>query len=158
MYDVAVIGAGPVGSYVAYQTQKSGLKTIVIEEHPSIGEPSFCTGIVGQEVFERLDISQESVLNRINSLSIYSPKREKLNLTAENIYALIIDRTSFDRQIAHLAIDAGSSFLISTKCTGVSIDAGGVRIKLATSPLSETEIKAKVCVLAAGAYYGLHKK
>lgn len=158
MYDVAVIGAGPAGSYVSYQTQKAGLKTIVIEEHPSIGEPSFCAGVVGKEVFERLKIPEDSVQNKINSLVAYSPNGDNLTLVAERTYAFIIDRISFDRQIAHFAMDEGTSFLISTRCTDISITNNSVKIKLATSPLSETEIKAKVCVLAAGAYYGLHKK
>jgi len=158
MYDVAVIGAGPAGSYVAYQTQKAGLKTIVIEEHPSIGEPSFCAGIVGKEVFDRLQIPENSVQNRVNSLVVHSPGGEKIRLLAKNTQAFIIDRISFDRQIAHFAIDEGASFLISTRCTDISITSSGVKIKLATSPLSETEIKAKVCVLAVGAYYGLHKR
>ncbi|MBI4335848.1 MAG: NAD(P)/FAD-dependent oxidoreductase [Candidatus Omnitrophica bacterium] len=158
MYDVAVIGAGPAGSYVAYNTQKAGLKTIVIEEHPSIGEPSFCAGIVGQEVFERLQISQDSVQNKINSLVIYSPNGKSVRLTAKNTQAIIIDRIGFDRQIAHLAVDEGASFLTSTRCTDISITNTCARVKLATSPLSETEIKSRVCVLAAGAFYGLHRK
>ncbi|MEI8175384.1 MAG: NAD(P)/FAD-dependent oxidoreductase [Candidatus Omnitrophota bacterium] len=157
MYDVAIIGAGPAGSYVACQTQRAGLKTIVIEEHPSIGEPSFCAGIVGKEVFGRLAIAPDCVLNKINSLIVAAPSGEKLNLISDKTHAYIIDRTAFDRQIAHLAIDNGTSFLTSTKCTGISVAGNHVRLKLSTSPLSETEIKARVCVLAAGAYYGLHK-
>lgn len=158
MYDVAVIGAGPAGSYVAYQTQKARLKTIVIEEHPSIGEPSFCAGIVGKEVFERLNIPEDSVQNKINSLIVYSPTGSKINLISKKTHAYIIDRISFDRQVAHLAIDEGTSFLTSTRCTDITTNSSYVKIKLATSPLSETEIKAKVCILATGAYYGLHKK
>lgn len=158
MYDVAVIGAGPTGSYVAYQTQKAGLKTIVIEEHPSIGEPSFCAGIVGREVFERLNIPEDSVQNRINSLIVHSPSGKKITLISKKTHAYVIDRISFDRQVAHLAIDEGTSFLTSTRCTDIATNSGYVKIKLATSPISETEIKAKVCVLAAGAYYGLHKR
>ncbi|MCM8781472.1 MAG: NAD(P)/FAD-dependent oxidoreductase [Candidatus Omnitrophica bacterium] len=158
MYDVAVIGAGPTGSYLAYQTQKAGFKTIVIEEHPCIGEPSFCAGIVGKEVFERLSIPEDSVQSRINSLTIYSPNGESANLTAKNTSAFILNRVNFDRQLAHLAMDEGASFLMSTRCTDISVGNGGVKIKLTTSPITETEIKAKTCVLAVGAYYGLHKK
>lgn len=158
MYDVAVIGAGPAGSYVAYQTQKAGLKTIVIEEHPSIGEPSFCAGIVGKEVFDRLQISEDSVQNRVNSLVVCSPSGEKINLIAEKTQACIIDRTAFDRQIAHLAMDVGTSFLMSTRCTDITINNNTVKIKLATSPMGSTELKAKACVLATGAYYGLHRR
>jgi digeranylgeranylglycerophospholipid reductase len=158
MYDVAVIGAGPAGSYVAYQTQKAGFKTIVIEEHPSIGEPSFCAGIVGKEVFERLNIPEESVLNRVNSLILHAPGQNKVTLVADKTYAYIIDRTAFDRQIAHFAMDAGTSYLMSTRCTDISVSDSHVKIRLATSPLSETQIKTRVCVLATGAYYGLHKK
>lgn len=158
MYDVAVIGAGPAGSYVAYQTQKAGLKTIVIEEHPSIGEPSFCAGIVGKEVFDRLNIPEDSVQNRINSLVLHSPNGNKIRLLSEKTHAYIIDRTSFDRQVAHFAVDEGTSFLTSTRCTDIAITGSEVKIKLATSPFSETEIRTKTCILATGAYYGLHKR
>jgi flavin-dependent dehydrogenase len=57
-----------------------------------------------------------------------------------------------------MAMDAGTSFLMSTRCTDITINNNMARIKLATSPMGGTELKAKACVLAAGAYYGLHRR
>ena len=33
MYDVIVIGAGPVGSYAAYRNALAGLRVLLLEEH-----------------------------------------------------------------------------------------------------------------------------
>lgn len=158
MYDVAIIGAGPVGSYAAYRLVKYGLKVIVVEEHPSIGEPTFCAGIVGKELFERLKLPTGSIQNRLNSVVIYSPSGLDLRLKSKKTYALIIDRVAFDREISHMAMDLGASFLISTRCISISVSDEYAKIKLATARESNgAEVKAKACLLATGVYYGLHK-
>ncbi|NHJ00555.1 MAG: NAD(P)/FAD-dependent oxidoreductase [Candidatus Heimdallarchaeota archaeon] len=41
-YDVIIIGGGPAGLSAANTTSKSGLNTIVLEEHGKIGEPLAC--------------------------------------------------------------------------------------------------------------------
>ncbi len=38
MYDVVVIGAGPVGSYVAYRLVESGNRVVVLEQEEKLGE------------------------------------------------------------------------------------------------------------------------
>ncbi|MFH1848524.1 MAG: NAD(P)/FAD-dependent oxidoreductase, partial [Candidatus Omnitrophota bacterium] len=158
MYDIAVIGAGPAGSYAAYQAAKAGLKVIVIEEHPSVGEPSFCAGIVGQEMFERLGLPTGSIQNRLQTAVIHSPGGRQARLTSSRVRINIIDRIAFDREISHMAMDLGASFLISARCTDISLPGDGVKLKLSLRGKNTVEIKAKACILAAGVSYSLHKK
>ena len=42
MYDVIIIGAGPTGGAAAINSAKQNLKTLILEEHPKIGEPVHC--------------------------------------------------------------------------------------------------------------------
>ncbi|MHA1632125.1 MAG: FAD-dependent oxidoreductase [Candidatus Freyarchaeota archaeon] len=43
MYDVVVVGGGPIGCVAAKEMAKEGFKVVVIEEDPSIGKPVKCT-------------------------------------------------------------------------------------------------------------------
>ena len=45
-YDVVVVGGGPGGSATARVTAKEGAKTILLEEHPQIGLPEHCMGVL----------------------------------------------------------------------------------------------------------------
>ena len=44
-YDVIVIGAGPVGGYLAWKLTQSGLTVLLVEEHSEIGRPFQCAGM-----------------------------------------------------------------------------------------------------------------
>ena len=45
-YDVVVVGAGPAGCLAAKYAAKNGAKTLIIEEHASIGSPVQCAGLL----------------------------------------------------------------------------------------------------------------
>ena len=45
-YDVVVVGGGPGGSSAARVTAKEGARTILLEEHPQIGLPEHCMGVL----------------------------------------------------------------------------------------------------------------
>ena len=49
--DILVVGGGPAGLYAAQRLAVHGLQVRVLEEHPTIGLPVHCTGIVGTETF-----------------------------------------------------------------------------------------------------------
>ena len=40
--DVVIIGGGPTGLSAAITTARKGLNTLVLEEHPEIGQPLAC--------------------------------------------------------------------------------------------------------------------
>ena len=46
-FDVAVIGAGPAGSMAAKYAAKSGANAVILEEHPAVGWPVECAGLLG---------------------------------------------------------------------------------------------------------------
>ena len=56
---IAIIGAGPIGSYAAYMLAKKGIDVNVYEEHKVIGKPVQCTGIVSSEFSNIFDIDKK---------------------------------------------------------------------------------------------------
>ena len=63
MYDVVVVGAGPIGSRTAEIIAKNGYKVIILEEHPEIGKPVQCAGLVSHRIFELSGASDNVIVN-----------------------------------------------------------------------------------------------
>ena len=57
-YDVAVIGGGPIGGYVAGEIALNGFEVAIFEQNKQIGEPLKCAGLATSRVFDFLDISK----------------------------------------------------------------------------------------------------
>jgi digeranylgeranylglycerophospholipid reductase len=45
-FDALIVGAGPAGSTVAYGLARAGHRVLVLEEHPRVGYPVQCAGLV----------------------------------------------------------------------------------------------------------------
>src|SRR5262249_44929314 len=72
--DVIVIGGGPAGLYTALLLAQGGVDVIVLEEHPNIGVPTHCTGIVSAETDQLYKIPDDIVLNRPSACLFVSPR------------------------------------------------------------------------------------
>ncbi|GAH37350.1 unnamed protein product, partial [marine sediment metagenome] len=66
-YDVVVVGAGPIGSYTAYQLADKGFDVCLLDEKENIGENVICAGVIGKDAFKRYDLPGKSILSRIDS-------------------------------------------------------------------------------------------
>jgi geranylgeranyl reductase family protein len=119
MYDVVVVGAGPAGSAAARECAKSGLRTLCIEEHGTVGYPVQCAGLLSNAALEECQVSGRSVLNRISGARIVSEKGSGLLINAKTKKAHVIDRGALDREMAEAAADAGAEFRLKTAVYGV---------------------------------------
>jgi digeranylgeranylglycerophospholipid reductase len=119
-YDVAVVGGGPIGCYVAEQLALKGRRIAVFEEHNTIGEPTHCAGLVTQRVLDITKCSQDAIVqNTIYGAIIHSPAGALLTIGGNNIHALVINRQKFDEHIAQKALNAGAAILRNHKVIAV---------------------------------------
>jgi digeranylgeranylglycerophospholipid reductase len=111
-YDVAVVGGGPIGCYVAEQLASKGRQVAVFEEHHTTGEPVHCAGLVSQRVLDITKCPQDEIVqNTIYGAIIHSPAGALLTIGGEKVHALVIDRQRFDNHIAKNAQKAGATIL-----------------------------------------------
>ncbi|MHB8352617.1 MAG: FAD-dependent oxidoreductase, partial [Thermoplasmata archaeon] len=70
--DVLVVGAGPAGSTIAYELARRGHSVTVLEEHPRVGYPVQCAGLVSRRVVE-LAGTDAMVLGPVHGAAVFSP-------------------------------------------------------------------------------------
>jgi digeranylgeranylglycerophospholipid reductase len=107
-YDVAVIGAGPAGSMAAKYAAMAGARTVILEEHESIGWPVECAGLLGTKAMQESELSsRRSVILGLKGASVYSPGGANVSFRAPTFKAWVVDRRLFDRALALEAVRCG---------------------------------------------------
>lgn len=106
-YDIAVIGAGPVGSMAAKQAAQAGASVLLLEEHKEIGWPVECAGLLGLKALEEsaVPLGKFAIL-ALKGADVYSPKA-KVSFKAPSIKAWAVSRKLFDRSLALEAVRNG---------------------------------------------------
>jgi geranylgeranyl reductase family protein len=113
IYDIVIVGVGPAGCKVGELTAKNGLKVLILEEHPEIGVPMHCSGLVSHRIFELSKVSRKIIVNKVRKARFYSSNNYIELKSKKNVY--VIDRGKFDKELARKAESSGAEIKTSTK-------------------------------------------
>jgi digeranylgeranylglycerophospholipid reductase len=121
---VSIVGAGPVGNYLAWKLADKGVDVDVYEEHTRIGCPVACTGILTSCLKDFVKLKDDFVMNKVNQTTVYAPNGEFVNFKLKNNF--VIDREVFDCFLADEAKSAGVKLHLGWKFLRMkkNVDAG----------------------------------
>jgi len=119
-YDVVVVGAGPVGSTAARYAARNGAKVLLLEEHPSIGSPVGCTGLLSTRAVAECELkpSDDFVFNSVRGAFVHSPDGQCLPIDGKQTKAYVVSRKNFDRKLAVMAVEEGVELSLRTRAVG----------------------------------------
>jgi geranylgeranyl reductase family protein len=120
-YEVVVVGAGPAGCLAAKYAAKNGAKTLIIEEHASIGSPVQCTGLLSVNAVRECEIVPDSRFHPITGAFVYAPDGRRICISGGETKAYVVDRRLFDRALAQDAVREGAEILMRTRAVGMDI-------------------------------------
>ena len=149
LYDVIVVGAGPAGSYTAYELAKAGRRVAVFEEKSAPGLDICCTGIISTECFESVGVSRDVILACSNSARFFSPSGRCLRLQTEETLAYVVDRSRFDRAIAEKAQAEGVQYFFSSPVTSITPREDRMEVEV-RCPGATDRFDARAVMLANG--------
>lgn len=150
IWDLVIVGGGPVGSFAGYLAGKNNIKTLIIEEHSKIGEPLHCLGKLSIHAFEEFPLPKESIRNSLKGGYFFFPNGNFIKLKKSKPDSYILDRSLFDKNMAELAGKNGCTLLLSAKAIGIEIENEATRL-IIEEKNRRRKIEAKVIINAEGA-------
>jgi len=148
-YDMAIVGGGPIGGFIAKKIAEKNIKVAIFERNKEIGVPINCAGLISERVFDILNISSKNIIqNKIKGANIHSPSGNILKIGGEKVHALVIDRNNFDKEIIRKATEKGAELFL--KSNVVAVQKTGDFIELKTS--QNHDIRCRLLVGADGPF------
>lgn len=147
MYDICIIGAGPIGSYSAKKLCDLGHRVIVLEKKSAPGQNVCCTGIVGKSCLDLLDINNDLVLRKVNAATFFTASQNSLTLQRTGEVAYILDRPLLNERLAERAGASGAHFRFSYPATAIEINDSTAKV---LSAHNNGVIEAKSVIIASG--------
>ena len=145
---INIIGGGPIGLHCAALLAEEGFETSVFEEHPNIGRPVQCAGLVSSTGIEELGIKLgNSVVNEVKGARIFSPGGQSLEIKKKKTVAYVIDRVLFDQMFYKKAKRLGCDIRLESKL----IDVRNNSLFMQTKGRGEF-IKSQITIGADGAH------
>jgi len=146
-YDVAIIGAGPSGSCLAYELSDLDVALFEKDEYP--GKNNICAGGLNRLVLENIDIPQKIIEKEITLFRrFFGTKRIEYKIGTGGY--VTVKRRIFDSFLAEKAEKKGADLFLNTKIT--KIDKEGDFWKL------NDKYAAKIVVFANGPTAAIRRK
>lgn len=129
-YDVIVGGGSVSGLLAAREISSNGYSVLILEEDHEIGTPEHCGGVVSQKGLEKLGIIPriKTIDNYIKS-AVIKTKNNSFQIDSENQHIIVIDRRSFDKELAFQAQSNGAEINTKSSITSVGYSDGIYSVK-----------------------------
>ncbi|MFC2050096.1 NAD(P)/FAD-dependent oxidoreductase [Chloroflexota bacterium] len=149
MYNTIIIGAGPVGSYLAGKLVRLGYKVLVLDKKISAGQNVYCTGIISKECLDLIPVDKNLIIRQANSARFLAPSGKPFRLWRSHETAYVIDRPALNLALTDQVKKSGVRYLFNTQVT--DIQAGTDHLRVAANCGGEKKLfEAETTVIAAG--------
>lgn len=150
-YDAVIVGAGPIGGYLAQKLAKNKLKVLILEEHSEIGRPFQCAGLVNPKAMASVGL-ENTVLTPIWGARIYSPEGTLVEIGhEEKVRTWSVCRKLFDEAVVIQSIESGADIWLSSKPINLEFKEDSVEIEILT-PNGIKKLTTKITCGADGAH------
>jgi geranylgeranyl reductase family protein len=148
-YDIVTVGAGVAGCEAALEAGKNNAQVLLLEEHPQVGLPSHCSGVVSISGLKLLGLEAHSSFSQklIHGGRFFPPHGESIEVRKKDPVALILNRMKLDQFLAKQAVAAGVELRAKTRASKFERTADGDVLTLADG----SKVASKVVIDASGA-------
>ncbi len=154
--DILVVGGGPIGSTAArFAAKNCSGKVMVIEKRQEIGSPVRCAEGISLSWLDELEIekSEHFINKKVLGAKLYSPSGHKMKIgkdIAGDEVGAVVERDTFDKEMAVLASREGVDYLLKTSAVDLIEDSGEIKGVKARRMGNQFEIHADLIIGADG--------
>lgn len=128
-FEVIVVGAGPAGSEAARAAAQAGVRTLLVEEHATVGVPSHCTGKLSHHAFREFDLPAALAQNAVSAAVFHSPGGVSVHVRRAAVDSYVVDRVAFDLWLVDRAQAAGAEVLTGVRITAAAPEGGEMVVR-----------------------------
>jgi digeranylgeranylglycerophospholipid reductase len=149
LYNTIIIGAGPVGSYLAGKLGRLGYRVLVLDKKSAAGQDVCCTGIISKECLKLLPEEISLVKRPASSVRFVAPSGKSIILSRNDEVAYVVDRVALEQVLAQRAEAAGVRYIFEGEVIDIANTQQSMRV---TADYSGEEIvfDADTVVIATG--------
>src|SRR5438309_11625449 len=94
-------------------------RVLLLEEHPQVGLPSHCSGVVSLKGLDLLGLEAHSSFSQklIHGARFFPPHGESIEVRKKGPVALILNRMKLDQFLAKQAVAAGAELRAKTRAS-----------------------------------------
>lgn len=107
-YQVAVIGAGPMGSFAAERLALAGIRVVLLEKDPVPGASTVCGGGMHMEVPRYAALPERIIEQRFAAFRLSVKGKRTREWQFDHPQYVTVKRSELDRYMAERAIEAGA--------------------------------------------------
>ena len=152
--DIIVIGAGPAGSMAALEATRRNCDVIILEEHPVVGDPNHCSGLITKKGMEKLGVPYPRTIvdNEINAVNFFSPSNYKLTIMRKKKGELLVfQRNNLDRVLYNYTIDKGAEGRLNSRVVSlIRKNKQVIGVKVSPKNGQSYELYGKIVIDAEG--------
>ncbi len=112
VFDVVVVGGGPVGSLVARNLARDGFSVAILEKKARPGKRA-CSGLVSKRFLSLVPLARRAVIDNIRGV-VFHGDRERLEARSGRAVAVVLDRPRLDGLLFDSAVAEGATPFTST--------------------------------------------
>ncbi len=120
-FDIVIVGAGIAGSVLARILAENSISVLLLEKDAYSGKTNACGGLLDKEHFDKCQISQNVIEQKISQNTFVLPWGE-VTFDADQV---TVKRSVFDRALADLAQQKGADLRNQSKVLDYEIDSSG---------------------------------
>jgi digeranylgeranylglycerophospholipid reductase len=128
LFNTIIVGAGPVGSYLAVKLAKLGYEVLVLDQKSAAGQDVCCTGIISKDCFNLLPADINLTKRPVCSARFLAPSGKSLKLWRSDEIAYIIDRVALEQELAAYAQTLDVQYLFGSDVIDIQSDTGRLRV------------------------------
>ncbi|DAC12624.1 MAG TPA: geranylgeranyl reductase family protein [Candidatus Poseidoniales archaeon] len=149
--DALIVGAGPVGGYLAKRLANRGKSVLMVEEHSQIGRPFQCAGLVNPGSMAKVGL-EKLAQTRIWGARIHGPEGTLVEIgSSDRTRTWSVCRKLFDEAVVNMAISSGAGLMLNSR--PVETRVLGDRVETTIESDSGTiQVSSRVLLGADGAH------
>lgn len=132
MYDIAIIGAGCLGNYLAMKLSQHGFRVLVTDKKSEAGTKVCCTGIISKKCHDLLSEDIIPIVKKIKSVLVSAPYNHCFDLNNHDNFFYVVNRPELEKSLSIQAQSNGAELKFATEVTNIEIENNHVIINTLT--------------------------